>query len=152
MITHTSPSLGWSISRESSTSSSYDIITSFPPPPSFPSSYSPLIPMLQTAGRASYLTQPVTPTFSRLGYLSLSLVAFCVHSLLHDEFMPISHHLFRHLKKSCASAVPFVSFVFVTPKVSSIPNHLFTLIIMRVGIILPVPYHGGVGCGSGMYK
>ena len=50
--------------------------------PPLPSPNSPLMPMLQTAGRANYPTSlhPVISTFSHLDCLSLSVVAFCVYS------------------------------------------------------------------------
>jgi len=65
-----------------------------------------------------------------------------------DEFISIPHHLSRHFLKSCAPVIPFVSFVFVTPKVSSISNDSFTLITTWVGIVHLISYRGRVGCGS----
>ena len=109
--------------------------------------------MLQTAGRASYPTSPlaIISIFSRLVSILLSVVACCVYnlpqdSMVNDEFISIFHHL---SPKSCASAIPSVSFVFVTPKVSSISNDPFTLISTWVGFVHLISYRGGVGCGSG---
>jgi len=82
----------------------------------------------------------------------LSVVAPCAHSLpQRSTSLCLSYHLSRHFLKSCAAAIPSVSFVFVAPKVSPIRNDLFTLILTWAGVVRLIPYPGGVGCGSGVY-
>lgn len=90
------------------------------------------MPMPQTAGRASYPTSPraIIPIFSRLVCLSLSVVALvrssCSRTQRSTTSLCLSHHLPTHFLKSCTTAIPSTSFVFVTPKDSSIPGTCLT--------------------------
>jgi len=157
-----SPSLVWPVSCHASFSGvlpgSLWYNSLFPASPSIP----PLPQLAVNADATNHgprnLPQPHLCYYTNL-LMSGLLIAFrpcflCVRPshdpTLDSEFMPISSSI-PTVPKSCAAAFLSASFVFVTPKVSSLPNDLWFVYPCSPGGVRLILRHGGVGCSSGLY-
>lgn len=125
-------------------------------------------PLLQLAINADattrgprHLSQPhllllYQPSHVWSAYRFPSLLFVCTTRPTTDARQRVYAYLITYpdTPKSCAAAFLSVSFVFVTPKVSSIPSDSWFIypFLGGVGVVHLILYHGGVGCGSGLYS
>lgn len=133
----------------------YGIIPSFRPPHPYPTSSSPLIPMLQTADRASYPTSPLAAisVFSHLVFILFSVVARWVYSPLQNPngqrrvYSYISSSILT-LPKKLRVHHSLRLICFCNPK-SFLDLQRVVYPHYHVGwLVHLIPYHGGVGRGA----